>query len=41
MKSTIIKARFRDNANLKIGLVTLSTDFSIEKDPHLWKTIKK
>jgi len=27
MKSTIIKARFRDNANLKIGLVTLSTDF--------------
>jgi hypothetical protein len=41
MKSTIIKARFRDNANLKIGLVTSSTDFSIEKDTHLWKTIKK
>jgi|TARA_Y100000310_G_scaffold175521_1_gene175565 hypothetical protein len=33
MKSTIIKTRFRDNVNLKIGLVTLSTDFSIEKDP--------
>ena len=32
MKSTIIKAKFRDNTNSKIGLVALSTDFSIEKD---------
>ena len=32
MKYTIIKAKFRDNANSKIGLVALSTDFSIEKD---------
>jgi len=32
MKSTIIKAKFRDNTNSKIGLIALSTDFSIEKD---------
>ncbi len=32
MRSTIIKAKFKDNANSKIGLVALSTDFSIEKD---------
>ena len=32
MRSTIIKAKFRDSANPKIGLVALSTDFSIEKD---------
>ena len=32
MKSTIIKAKFRNNTNSKIGLVALSTDFSIEKD---------
>ena len=32
MKSTIIKAKFRDNTNPKVGLVALSTDFSIEKD---------
>jgi len=32
MRSTIIKAKFRDNTNSKIGLVALSTDFSIEKD---------
>jgi len=32
MKSTIIKAKFRDTTNSKIGLVALSTDFSIEKD---------
>jgi len=32
MKSTIIKAKFRDNTNSKIGLVALSSDFSIEKD---------
>jgi maleate isomerase len=32
MRSTIIKAKFKDNVNSKIGLVALSTDFSIEKD---------
>ena len=32
MKSTSIKPKFRDNTNSKIGLVALSTDFSIEKD---------
>ena len=32
MRSTIIKAKFKDNINSKIGLVALSTDFSIEKD---------
>ena len=32
MRSTIIKAKFKDNTNSKIGLVALSTDFSIEKD---------
>jgi len=32
MKSTIIKAKFRDNTNSRIGLVALSSDFSIEKD---------
>ena len=32
MKPTIIKAKFKDNTNSKIGLVALSTDFSIEKD---------
>ena len=32
MKSTFIKPKFRDNTNSKIGLVALSTDFSIEKD---------
>jgi len=32
MKSTIIKAKFRDNANSRIVLVALSSDFSIEKD---------
>jgi len=32
MKSTFIKAKFRDNNNPRIGLVALSTDFSIEKD---------
>ena len=32
MRPTIIKARFKDNTNSKIGLVALSTDFSIEKD---------
>ena len=32
MKSTSIKPKFRDNTNSKIGLVALSSDFSIEKD---------
>ena len=32
MRPTIIKAKFKDNTNSKIGLVALSTDFSIEKD---------
>ena len=32
MKSISIKPKFRDNTNSKIGLVALSTDFSIEKD---------
>ena len=32
MKSTVIKPKFRDNTNSKIGLVALSSDFSIEKD---------
>ena len=32
MKSTSIKPKFRNNTNSKIGLVALSTDFSIEKD---------
>jgi len=41
MKSTIIKAKFKDNTNSKIGLVALSTDFSIEKYFHLWKKVKK
>ena len=32
MKSTSIKPKFRDNTNSRIGLVALSTDYSIEKD---------
>ena len=32
MRSTYIKAQFKDNTNPRIGLVALSTDFSIEKD---------
>ena len=32
MKSASIKPKFRDNINSRIGLVALSTDFSIEKD---------
>ena len=32
MKSISIKPKFRNNTNSKIGLVALSTDFSIEKD---------
>ena len=32
MKSTTIKPKFRNNSNPKIGLIALSTDFSIEKD---------
>ena len=32
MKFISIKPKFRDNTNSKIGLVALSTDFSIEKD---------
>ena len=32
MKSTSVKPKFRDNINSRIGLVALSTDFSIEKD---------
>ena len=32
MKSTFVKPKFRDNTNPRIGLVALSTDFSIEKD---------
>ena len=32
MRPIIIKAKFKDNTNSKIGLVALSTDFSIEKD---------
>ena len=32
MKCTSIKPKFRDNTNSRIGLVALSTDFSIEKD---------
>ena len=32
MKSTSIKPKFRDNTNPRIGLVALSTDFSIERD---------
>jgi len=32
MKSTSIKPKFRDNTNSRIGLVALSTDFSIERD---------
>ena len=32
MKSTYIKPQFKDNTNPRIGLVALSTDFSIEKD---------
>ena len=32
MKSASIKPKFRNNTNSKIGLVALSTDFSIEKD---------
>ena len=32
MKSTSVKPKFRDSANSRIGLVALSTDFSIEKD---------
>ena len=32
MKSNFVKPKFRNNTNPKIGLVALSTDFSIEKD---------
>ena len=32
MKSTFVKPKFRDNTNSRVGLVALSTDFSIEKD---------
>ena len=32
MRPIIIKAKFKDNTNSKIGLVALSTDFSIERD---------
>ena len=32
MKSTSVKPKFRDNTNSRIGLIALSTDFSIEKD---------
>jgi maleate isomerase len=32
MKSTIIKPKFKNNTNSRIGLVALSSDFSIEKD---------
>ena len=32
MKSTYIKPQFKDNTNPRIGLVALSTDFSIERD---------
>jgi len=32
MKSTYIKPQFKDNNNPRIGLVALSTDFSIERD---------
>jgi len=32
MKSTFVKPKFRYNINSRIGLVALSTDFSIEKD---------
>ena len=32
MKSTYIEPQFKDNTNPRIGLVALSTDFSIEKD---------
>ena len=32
MKSTYIKPQFKDNTNPRIGLVVLSTDFSIERD---------
>ena len=32
MKSISIKPKFRNNTNSKIGLVALSSDFSIEKD---------
>ena len=32
MKCTSIKPKFRDNTNSRVGLVALSTDFSIEKD---------
>ena len=32
MKSTYIKPQFKDNINPRIGLVALSTDFSIERD---------
>jgi maleate isomerase len=32
MNSTFVKPKFRDNTNSRVGLVALSTDFSIEKD---------
>ena len=32
MKSTYIKPQFKDNTNPRIGLVALSSDFSIERD---------
>ena len=32
MKSNFVKPKFRNNTNPRIGLVALSTDFSIEKD---------
>ena len=32
MKSISVKPKFRDNTNPRIGLVALSSDFSIEKD---------
>ena len=32
MKSISVKPKFKDNTNSRIGLVALSTDFSIEKD---------
>ena len=32
MKSNFVKPKFRDNSNPRVGLIALSTDFSIEKD---------
>ena len=32
MKSNFIKPKFRDHTHSRVGLVALSTDFSIEKD---------